>query len=473
MNDSIISSSNQAYNAENCIFVFADKEIYFKLLAEGIAKEDISLDGTDAFYVRIEHFPLVEKICLPYDIHPQIMNINFDKMRREDLMSHLLTKRDALMKNYGDHISECKHLDIVLASLEEEKLTELQYEPLDDIVNRVSDRIQRTRLQDIIGLRIDSKFIRHVNTHMFGLRGIIGLTAAPGCGKSILAAQMIIDALKHNKNCCAIFVSLEMSKEDIVERMIRYLAKLTFQQMNLKTENDFTAQTLSAIVEFKEYSERLIVLGDKECRNITSTNITNLVNKLKNRSGCTRSILVIDYLQVWPIDSSELKSKSDIDIDKWLMSQMLKLQELYTEDPAIIICESRKPSTQSGKSWGSELADISGSSRFSYAFQAFMTLQPLNDIELLKLGERLGYSFTGGKKDDDGNLFLEVFKFILKQNEICLTNLHLIKARNMITFTELLALDHLRNKFSSARQENMGDIMIQVKTSFEARKKSN
>lgn len=471
MNNTILSHESQ----EKSVFLFGNKEIYLKLIKSGIAKGDISTDGTEAIYVRPEHFAQVEKMCLPLDIFPQLIDIPFDSIKKSDTLEYLKAKKSALMLHHGDQIVEHASLTKAIDALDEKALNDLEHEPLENIVDRYIERNTQTRTQDILGL--DVPFIESIRTHMFGLRGLIALVAAPNCGKTVLVAQCITDALKNNPDCCAVFISLEMKKESIIERMIRAEAGLTFKEMNLKSPIDRSEEIAQAAQRIKSYGNRLVILGKEECEKIDSHQVIRLVNKVKEASGCSRSILVIDYLQIWPINYDEIKTKSDLEADKWHMAQMQILQKIYIDDPAIIICEARK--SASGVVNRLTLGDISGSARLGFGFEAALSINPYSDDEqLFQLGKKLLHLKATDlpRKSNNGEILIRIMREVLYGYGYAFSDLEMLKIREGDRFIELMTLDFRRNIFFSSKTKNderLASLVRDLHSKFDVEKETD
>jgi len=386
MNNTILSTNTQ----EKVVFFFGNAEIYSKLIKAGIDKDDISTDNGGTTYVRPEHHGITDKICVPYGIAVHLMPGSFDAIKKSDTLEYLKAKKSALLLHHGDQITEYVSLDKAISKMDDADKKKLTYSRIKSLGGNLRIRLADTRTKDILGLNV--KFVESISTHMFGLRGLIALVAAPNCGKTVFVGQCITDALRNNPDTCAVFISLEMEKDKIMERMVRAEAQLTFKEMNLKCdpkeEQDRARLIESAIEKIESFDSRLAILGKEDCTVIDSKQVINLVNSIKADSGCSRSILVIDYLQIWPIDYDQIKSKSDLESDKWLMAQMQILQEIYIDDPAIIICEARK--SAAGVSNRLTLADISGSARLGYGFEAALSINPYSDDDqLFHLGKKL------------------------------------------------------------------------------------
>lgn len=453
MNNTIVPTNTQ----EKVVFFFGNAEIYSKLLKAGIAKADISTDDAGVTYVRPEHHGITDKICAPYGIVVQLMDGSFDSIKKSDTLEYLKAKKSALLLHHGDQITEYVSLDKAISKMDDSDNQELTYDPIETLCDNLRLRLADTRTKDILGL--DVGFVESINTHMFGLRGLIALVAAPNCGKTVFVGQCITDALRSNPDTCAVFISLEMEKGKITERMARAEAELTFKEMNLKCdpELEYTRTHLieNAIKTIESFGNRLVILGKENCKVIDSKKVINLVNKVKTDSGCSRSILVIDYLQIWPIDYDQIKSKSDLESDKWLMAQMQILQEIYIDDPAIIICEARK--SAAGVSNRLTLADISGSARLGYGFEAALSINPYSDDDqLFHLGKKLlnikGHTLP--RKSPNAEILIHVMREVLYGYGYAFSDLEMLKIREGDRFIELMTLDYRRNIFFSAKTKN-------------------
>lgn len=449
MNNTILAANTQ----EKSVFFFGGPEIYSKLIKSGIDKGDISRDNAGVTYVRPEHLGRVEKICLPYDIVPQLIDVSFDSIKKSDTLEYLKDKKSALLLQHGDVITEYNSIDKAIKAIDDSDEKKLTFEFVGEMTDRFLERNAYTRTQEILGINI--KFIESIKSHMFGLRGLIALVAAPNCGKTVLVAQCITDALQNNPDMCAVFISLEMKKDSIIERMIRAEAQLTFKEMNLRSDIDRTEAIYNASQKIKSYGNRLAILGKEDCTTIDSKKVINLVNRVKSASGCSRSILVIDYLQIWPIDYEQINTKSELESDKWLMAQMQILQEIYIDDPAIIICEARK--SAAGVSNRLTLADISGSARLGYGFEAALSINPYSDDDqLFHLGKKLlnikGHALP--RKAPNAEILIQVMREVLYRYGYAFSDLEMLKIREGDRFIELMTLDYRRNIFFSSKTKN-------------------
>jgi replicative DNA helicase len=277
-----------------------------------------------------------------------------------------------------------------------------------------------------------------------GLRKFIVLAAAPNVGKTAMSIQLVVDVIQKNDDACAIFMSLEMSRNDIMDRIRCYLASITWKQLyfgklNSNDKGFYTREEQKQLDESKKILQtignRILILDDKCCKDISALTIKTKIEQLKKKSRCEKAIVVIDYLQVFPVSETELlKLRTENDIDRHRISQIIMLRDILQDDPLIVIAEARKPSGAE-KAWGVSMADILGSSRTAYACDAGMLLNQMSDDELSK---ELGIS-----KDNCSDV-----RDQLKQKGQTIVKLTIDKARDGMQKGNILIMFHfLQNKF--------------------------
>ncbi len=230
-----------------------------------------------------------------------------------------------------------------------------------------------------------------------GLRGLILLAAAPNVGKTTLAIQLGLDAVLHNPDAAFLFVSLEMSRRDMLTRMKSRLSELTWETLvfgsgrvdqQLHDGAYFTQDELSRLAHanaiLRDIGKRIRILDDKNFPEPTLEKVLAQIEGLKATTGATRVFVLVDYLQVWPVSDASGKIRSDMDADKWRIGQMKALQGAIGSDPVLVISEARKPSEKDA-AWGGGLADVMGSARGTYTPDMVLLLRPWSDAELASI----------------------------------------------------------------------------------------
>lgn len=271
--------------------------------------------------------------------------------------------------------------------------------PVIDVIKRLQKEkefLRAYRGQKYLGLRV--KTIQEFNENFLGLRGLTLLAAAPNAGKTALTIQTAIEVLTTNENACLAYISLEMSEEQIFRRMLLNLSGLNFRafvfgsqsQQIIDSEGEgafFTAEELERIKlaenTLKEFGNRLQIIDQSTCPHIDAKTIINYVETLKQRTKTSRSIVIIDYLQVWPTNPN-MRFPSENETDKWRIGEMKKIRDAMKEDPVIVISEARKPS-QNDNEWGGDLSDVMGSARGTYTPDVVMLFSQLQPKAMKKL----------------------------------------------------------------------------------------
>jgi len=136
---------------------------------------------------------------------------------------------------------------------------------------------------------------------------LIILAARPGMGKTALALDMVRNACKQTKLGAAIF-SLEMSKEQIVSRMICAEGKVNFQKFRTGT---LEAQDWQRVIQAASHLSELPIYIDD------TSGINILEVKAKARKVMKEiplGLLVVDYLQL--MKSLERKERREQEISE-------------------------------------------------------------------------------------------------------------------------------------------------------------
>ncbi len=275
--------------------------------------------------------------------------------------------------------------------------------------------LERWRGRQFIGL--PQKTIAGLDRATLGLRGLMLLAAAPNVGKTALAVQLGLDAVAHNPDACFLFLSLEMTSQEIVTRMLCNRAHLDWRTLVLGSRPggeeaegaSLTAEERAALetarLELERLGERILILDETNFPEPTVERILDQVTRLKAQTGCRRSIILVDYLQAFPLPWHGDKSLAALEAseaDAWRVGAMKTLRD-RTGDAVLVISEVRRP--EPGQDWAASLKDVVGSSRTIYTPDMVMLLQPLSEAEALKeiggdpaaaraLMERVGMTFN-------------------------------------------------------------------------------
>jgi DNA primase len=258
---------------------------------------------------------------------------------------------------------------------------------VDDIAAHV-ERINRFRGAPYIGLV--QRTIPKLDDSTLGLRGLMVLGAPPNVGKTVLTVQWGTDVVIQHPEACFVFLSLEMSRWDIMTRILCRLARMNWHTLVLGTSRaggqtlfteDEGARIVQAEERMKTIGRRILILDERNFPAPTLEGLLAHTGDLKGKTGATRAFVLIDYLQVWqPPDHILRTLRTDIEADKWRIGQMKELRDSLGDTDAIcVISEARKPAGNSGEKWGGALADLMGSARNSYTPDMAFLLHPFTD----------------------------------------------------------------------------------------------
>lgn len=322
-----------------------------------------------------------------------------------------------------------------------------------------------------LGLRVKS--IEEFNEKLLGLRKLNLLAAAPNIGKTALTIQLALEVLINEPDACLAYFSLEMTSLEIFTRMHLYLSEITFQHLifgskkhelthrneALYSEDEFN-RIAKATEIIKKIGNRLQIIDTISCPFIDARNVINYVEALKNETECSRAIVVIDYLQVWPTNHN-LRFPSENEVDKWRMGEMKKIRDAMRDDPVIVISEARKPSG-SNEVWGGELSDVMGSARGTYTPDVVLLLSQLKLTSLEKMWEKNMLPKDLPANEDDEGLEEEkqgvAIKNFLAKLGIAICKLDVPKARDgMQKFSILLEFHFQKNFFKKVNWEEIRD----------------
>jgi DNA primase len=283
--------------------------------------------------------------------------------------------------------------DVARLHLEERKRNGETCVSLADDIPAHVERLDRLRGAQNIGLV--QQTLPKLDTYTLGLRGLMVLGAPPNVGKTVLTVQWGTDVLIHRADAVFVFLSLEMSRWDIMTRIMCRLARMdwvTFVRGSwrdggsvLHTERELEEMAW-ADKQISTIGPRILILDERNFPDPTLEVLLDKIAELKARTGATRAFVLIDYLQVWqPPDHILRTLRTDIEADKWRIGQMKELRDALGEGDALcVISEARKPAGNSGDKWGGALADLMGSARISYTPDMAFLLHPFTDADLAK-----------------------------------------------------------------------------------------
>ena len=179
-----------------------------------------------------------------------------------------------------------------------------------------------------------------------GNLGIIG--ARPGVGKSALSLNYALNFARQGKS--VIFVTLEMSKKEVMDRLTALLSKVEHEK--IKRKMDLEKHEEEKIKQAIEYIEGLdFFVYDRG--GMTPDHLTNMAKKIKKKSGV--DAVIVDYLQLMDSGKRNLSGVQEVTYISRKLKQLA--QELDIQVLALSQL-SRKSVGQDGKPREPQLSDL-------------------------------------------------------------------------------------------------------------------
>lgn len=245
------------------------------------------------------------------------------------------------------------------------------FEPVRTVAAELDDHerhLAKYRGREFIGL--PQKGLKKLDDLTLGLRGLMLLAAAPNVGKTTLGVQLGLDVVTHNQDAAFLFLSLEMSRWDMLTRMTSYLARMDWKTLVFGSKDgtftkDEHGRLTHAKATLRGLGQRIRILDDNNFPQPTLAGVIDQARDLKKATGAERLFVLVDYLQVWPVPEAAAKAiRTDLDADKWRIEQMKELRDALDSDPVLVISEARKPDKD--KEWAGALNDVMGAARGTY-----------------------------------------------------------------------------------------------------------
>lgn len=225
------------------------------------------------------------------------------------------------------------HAEKAIFDLSKKKRTK-EFESVASTIETVKSNVERNALAtgDITGL--DTGF-DNLNRFTLGLQksNLIILAARPAMGKSAMAMNLAVNVASKNKNrqaCVAVF-NLEMSADQLAERMIASESLVEFSDIR-KGKLDARQN-----IAFSNASEKLskLNLWFDDSSNNTIEDIRTKCRKLAASRGI--DLVVIDYLQLINSDDSSKNKQRNEQVSE--ISRALKLMARELNVPVIALAQ--------------------------------------------------------------------------------------------------------------------------------------
>mgnify|MGYP000706951824 CR=1 FL=1 len=369
------------------------QENLIKDLVDEVSEEDFFHKGHKIIYKAM--------IYLHYN-HQEITyttvidRIKYTNPEEEKLFEYVLELSDAVasMVNFQSYVNKLIDLsqkrklyhlgksftnrDISGVSIEE--LMEDTEQTIDSM--KITSNIEVSSVKDYVKEWYENfQNTEEVQSLLFGFReldnkvmfekgnlGIIG--ARPGVGKSALALNYALNFAMQGYS--VLFVTLEMSEKEVLNRLAAHLAKVEHTKIIHKTPlSDSEKKRMAEAVEkIKRLDINIFYKGD-----MTPQHLINLSKKLKKNGGC--DAVIVDYIQLMDSGKKNLSAVQDVTFISRKLKQLA--QELEIQVLALSQL-SRKLIGQDGKPREPQLSDLRESGAIEQDANFVMMLHS-NDVD--------------------------------------------------------------------------------------------
>ncbi len=221
------------------------------------------------------------------------------------------------------------------------------FKPISEVLTSVTAMIEEvySKGSDITGL--DTGFI-DLNKKLGGFHksDLILIAARPGMGKTAFALNLVANVAIRSKSSVAVF-SLEMSKEQLVQRLLSSQSNVTLDNINKGNIADD---------EWKKLTDAMTVLSSShifidDTPGIKVSEIRSKCRKLKMEKGL--DMIMIDYLQLMEADGRADNRQQEVS----KISRSLKILAKEMNCPVIALSQLSR-NTESGKDHMPKLSDL-------------------------------------------------------------------------------------------------------------------
>ena len=323
---------------------------------------------------------------------------DYDKV--DDVLAYCLIEQSGLQELLDDrwpqayeaYRARVNDYDAVFGTLIPERLkkaatTALAVDAYDQGTNASAVDDWDTYLDDVVAEVRSGSFVLGLKTGlpsvdeaMFGLRGMTILAGDKGVGKTTLALNWAIGALRAHEDLAVMFCTLDMRKKAIYSRLLEHESGIDYRKLYSKSRSE---EDLSLIRDAsarlrKELLPRLRVV---ELRNLVSHEYDALylmkqyILQLKETSGAGRFLAIIDLLQNIPLPS---ELPVGVDADRYRI-ELVKSLYNWLGAPVVLISEVRKDSDRRELC----LDDVLGSTHLGYTPDNVLLLWPSSAVNPL------------------------------------------------------------------------------------------
>ena len=251
--------------------------------------------------------------------------------------------------------------------------------PLPNMLERMDsmlDRMEKTQGRQFIGLPCG---MSQLDRMLDGFRGLVFMSGAPGCGKTNLALQASAGVVGENPDAAVLFVTLEMSSDELMARLICQFAsgdRLDWHAL-VKGQGIDADERARVVTEAQgllaPVLPRLQMLGQTDLHRMMQggtsamSALRKAVRSLKRKTGAKRCMVVIDNFAHLPMRGADM---TDLELERQKTAELLQFQEQIGE-AVLVIAQQSKEDLRSGQGG---VAAVKGAVEQVYAADAVLTM---------------------------------------------------------------------------------------------------
>ena len=317
-----------------------------------------------------------------------------------------------------------------------------------DVVEEVeihTGRLDHYAGREFIGL--PQRVLEGLDEATLGLRGLVFLAAPANVGRTALAVQLGTDVVVHNEDACFLFVSLEMSRWDILTRIKSRLAGMDWKRLVLGSRKgpDEPAYTLDEVADILEAEQmmarigrRVRILDQENCPELTAEVVLENLRQLEAKTGASRAFVVVDHLQLWPAPARTWQEPPlHLKPTEAQAAAMMSIRGAVEDGAVMAVLDVRTPAEGSGEAWWDDLADVTGSCHGDRCADMAFSLRPLDQEELRAAYAEQHGDADGNGKDQQPHAIGQWKHTLQKRDGITLNKLAIAKGRDGVEKEEL------------------------------------